>query len=86
MCKCRVKRWGVQTDHSARTVMPAAVEMPLELHAVAERMRCAVPQLAEFHPNEANAIVYHRSWGDYLLPHVDDRNVPEPSPDITFST
>jgi hypothetical protein len=64
----------VQTDLARRTVSPAAMELPAELLAVAERMRAAVPQLADFHPNEANAIVYRRSRGDYLLPHVDDRN------------
>ena len=63
----------MQTDLTARTVAPAAVELPRELQAVAERMRSAVPQLAEFQPNEANAIVYRRSRGDYLMPHVDDR-------------
>jgi hypothetical protein len=66
----------VQTDLAARTVSPAAVELPQELCAVAERMRCAVPQLADFYPNEANVIVYRRSRGDHLLPHVDDRNAP----------
>ena len=77
-CECRGKRWGVQTDLAARTVSPAAVQLPRELQAVAERMRSAVPQLAEFKPNEANAIVYRRARGDYLLPHVDDRRASQP--------
>lgn len=70
---CSGKRWGVQTDLARRTVAPEAVPLPAELLAVAQRMRDTVPQLADFHPNEANAIEYLQDRGDYLLPHVDDR-------------
>lgn len=63
----------MQTDLARRTVAPEAVPLPAELLAVAQRMRDTVPQLADFHPNEANAIEYLQDRGDYLLPHVDDR-------------
>lgn len=70
---CSGKRWGVQTDLSRRTVVPEALPLPQPLQDVAQRMRDTIPHLADFHPNEANAIEYVRQRGDYLLPHVDDR-------------
>eukprot|EP00892_Ulva_mutabilis_P000853 jgi/Ulvmu1/10769/UM069_0003.1 len=71
----RGKRWGVQTDLGKRTVAPEAVPMPAMLHMLAQRMRDQISQLAEFYPNEANAIEYSRPRGDYLLPHIDDRQL-----------
>ena len=72
-CACRGKRWGVQTDLAQRTVVSEAVPLPHMLHVLAQRMRDMIPRMADFHPNEANAIEYRSDRGDYLLPHVDDR-------------
>ncbi len=69
---CRGKAWGVRMDLAKRKVQEATVPMPLLLKQLADRMR-SLPILAKFHPNEANAIDYHRARGNCLKPHVDDR-------------
>ena len=46
--------------------------MPAQLNMLIERMQ-SLPLLADFKPNEANAIDYHKHQGHWLKAHVDDR-------------
>ena len=70
------KRWGVECDLARRVVRPARLEMPASLERLAARMRAlGHPALANFRPNEANAISYRRDAGHRLDPHVDDRQL-----------
>ena len=58
-----------------RAVFPAVVPFPAWLAPLVERLRRVHPMLARFDPNHANAIEYIRARGDYLVPHVDDRQL-----------
>ena len=70
------KRWGVECDLARRVVRPARLEMPASLERLAARTRAlGHPALANFRPNEANAISYRRDAGHRLDPHVDDRQL-----------
>jgi alkylated DNA repair protein alkB family protein 4 len=70
------KRWGVECDLTRRVVRPARLEMPASLERLAARMRAlGHPALANFRPNEANAISYRREAGHRLDLHVDDRQL-----------
>lgn len=76
------KRWGVTTDLNRRTVGPPLHPMPPQLLALARRMRealrgaagCTSP-IANFEPNEANALDYRRDEGHHLKAHCDDRQL-----------
>lgn len=61
-------------DLSKRTVMEGSTALPPLLMALAQRMR-QLSVLQDFEPNEANAIDYHKAFGHWLKPHVDDRQV-----------
>lgn len=62
-------------DLKDRKVIPAKFPLPGLLQQLAERMRTWIPALARFHPTEANAIDYHKSEGQWLRAHVDDRQM-----------
>ena len=70
----RGKAWGVRMDLQRRIVSPAKYEMPAILEKLAERMRGFKP-LKDFFPTEANANEYTPSQGQFLGPHVDDRQI-----------
>jgi alkylated DNA repair dioxygenase AlkB len=71
----RGQRWGVHCDLRSRAV--GAAERPLPSFIT----QFLLPKLRHLHPmkgcvpNEANAIDYHRKHGDYLVAHVDDRQL-----------
>ncbi len=60
---------------SSRAVFPESVPFPTWLAPLVARLRTAHPMLRRFAPNHANAIEYVRSRNDYLVPHVDDRQL-----------
>ena len=52
--------------------------MPEQLLQLARRMRSLAPPLppmANFKPNEANALDYRRAQGHYISAHCDDRQL-----------
>ena len=69
------KKWGVQTDLARRRFEPPATPMPDEFRPLVDRMRAQCAELADFRPNEANALDYRRSEGHYLGAHCDDRQL-----------
>jgi alkylated DNA repair dioxygenase AlkB len=70
------KAWGVKTDLKKRTVREGDLAMPAPLLDLVPRMKAlAHPLLADWRPNEANAIDYRRQLGHFLGAHVDDRNL-----------
>lgn len=60
-------------DLGKRTVLEGSTAMPALLSNLIERMQ-SIPLLADFKPNEANAISYHQCQGHWLKAHVDDRS------------
>ncbi|KAK3267892.1 hypothetical protein CYMTET_23574 [Cymbomonas tetramitiformis] len=72
----RGKRYGVECDLVRRITKPPRFQMPDWLQVVMQRMReVGPPVLADFHPNECNAIDYRRDEGHELLAHCDDRQM-----------
>lgn len=71
----RGKYWGVVMNLAERTVHEPQVPFPQFLAIVVERIRAAIPYLADFNPNHVNAIWYDRGRGDWLKAHVDDRSL-----------
>ena len=69
------KKWGVVMNLAERTVMEARVPFPAWLDGLVLRIRQCIPFLADFAPNEANAISYDRARGDFLRAHVDERHL-----------
>eukprot|EP00854_Cymbomonas_tetramitiformis_P005912 gene5912-7114_t len=63
----RGKRYGVECDLVRRITKPPRFQMPDWLQVVMQRMReVGPPVLADFHPNECNAIDYRRDEGAVL--------------------
>lgn len=70
----RGKRWGVHCNLRLRRVLPAQTPLP---SFMTNLLLPKLLQLSNNHwmPNEANAIEYRKSNGDYLKAHVDDRQL-----------
>lgn len=68
------KRWGVHCSLRDRKVYKAENPLPLCVQRVIDRVKKLKP-MKNCTPNEANAIDYRRSNGDYLKSHVDDRQL-----------
>jgi alkylated DNA repair dioxygenase AlkB len=69
------KRWGVHCNLRDRRVGPAENSMPPFFCNILLPKLKRVLAMKSCTPNEANAIDYHRSKGDYLEDHVDDRQL-----------
>eukprot|EP00934_Nitzschia_sp_Nitz4_P000598 Nitzschia sp. Nitz4//scaffold231_size31564//1269//2387//NITZ4_007936-RA/size31564-processed-gene-0.44-mRNA-1//-1//CDS//3329543281//598//frame0 len=71
------KRWGVKSSLSRKTVVESTQVLPAALQEIVlrklSRLQCLVD--LSFAPNEANAIDYRKSQGDWLHDHVDDRKL-----------
>lgn len=71
----RNKRWGVHCNLRDRRVGPAENAMPPFFCNILLPKLKRIAAMKSCTPNEANAIDYHRSKGDYLEDHVDDRQL-----------
>lgn len=75
--------WGIRTNLKARQLLEPIHPIPSIFGILIRRMRTGLggPKqnpLAEFYPNEANALDYHRPRGHYLGAHCDDRYLSGP--------
>eukprot|EP00898_Chlorokybus_atmophyticus_P005512 jgi/Chlat1/5962/Chrsp4S06185 len=68
------KAYGVVVSLTKRTVDAPLRQIPHVLQPIMARFR-ELPGLESFYPNEVNANEYMRSRGDWLAPHVDDRQL-----------
>jgi alkylated DNA repair dioxygenase AlkB len=68
------KRWGVHCSLRDRKVYKPENPLPPCVQRVINRVKTLAP-MKNCIPNEANAIDYRRSNGDYLKSHVDDRQL-----------
>ena len=71
----RGKRWGVHCNLRDRRVGPATDPLPPFFFNIILPKLIRVATMANCTPNEANAIDYNRTNGDYLEDHVDDRQL-----------
>jgi alkylated DNA repair dioxygenase AlkB len=70
------KRWGVHCNLRERRVDPAEHPLPPFLQdIVLDRLEQRVRPMRDRRPNEANAIDYRQKRSDYLVAHVDDRQL-----------
>ena len=77
------KAWGVRSDLKARRVGPARHAVPSWAQGLARRMRrlgrslagSPLECMAQFRPNDCNAIEYLRAEGHWLKAHSDDRHL-----------
>ena len=77
------KAWGVKSELKARRVVPARHAVPSWAQGLSRRMRrlgrslagSPLECMAQFRPNDCNAIEYVRAKGHWLKAHCDDRHL-----------
>lgn len=69
------KRWGVHCNLRDKRVSEAEHPLPRFVESLLKPKLRVIQHVADFVPNEANAIDYRRDSGHYLASHVDDRQL-----------